>query len=154
MRWQQGRPAIEDMLGRHELDRVPPSREHADRLLAQARRHLTSAQALTTSDPTGAYQLLYDAARKSLGALLENQGLRATSKGGHVAVIDAARAQLDPPLGGVLRPVDRMRRRRNDAEYPSQIRPELTPEEIERDVPKVAQVIDAVERVLGEMAPF
>jgi hypothetical protein len=65
-----------------------------------------------------------------------------------------ARAQLDPPLGGLLRPVDRMRRRRNDAEYPSQTRPDLTAEEVERDVPKVDGLIEAVERVLDEMQPF
>ena len=154
MRWQQGRATIEAMIARSELDRVPASREQADRLLVQARRHLASARAIATLDGTGAYQLMYDAARKALGAVLENQGLRATSKGGHIAVMDAILAQLDPPLGALLRPFDRMRRRRNDAEYPSQSRPEVTADEVARDLPKVEQIIAAAGRVLDEMGPF
>lgn len=154
MRWEQGRAAIDGMLSRGELEHVPPSRDHADVLLAQAHQHVKSAATLATIDPTGAYQLLYDAARKALGAVLENQGLRATSRGGHIAVIDAVTAQLDPPLGGVLRPFDRMRRRRNDAEYPMQDRPGLTAEEIGRDLPKVQQIVDLATRVLDQMSPY
>src|SRR5690348_5148472 len=104
MRWQQGRPAIDGMLARHELERVPASRPHADLLLTQADSHLRSASAVAETDPTGAFQLLYDAARRALNAVLENQGLRPTSRGGHIVVLDAVAAQLDPPLGGVLRP--------------------------------------------------
>ena len=99
MRWQQGRDAMDGMIDRGELERVPASREHADLLLTQAYRHVASARAIAGSDPAGAYQLLYDAARKALAAVLENQGLRATSRGGHIAVREAVSAQLDPPLG-------------------------------------------------------
>ena len=154
MRWEQGRAAVDGMLSRGELERVPPSRDHADLLLGQAHQHVKSAAALTAIDPTGAYQLLYDAARKALGAVLENQGLRATSRGGHLAVIDAVTAQLDPPLGGILRPFDRMRRRRNDAEYPAQGKPALTADEIGRDLPKVQQIVDLATRVLDQMGTF
>src|SRR6185437_14081778 len=93
MRWQQGRETLDGMIERGELERVPASREHADLLLSQARQHLTSAKAIAGSDPAGAYQLLYDAARKALAAVLENQGLRATSRGGHIAVREAVSAQ-------------------------------------------------------------
>jgi hypothetical protein len=154
MRWEQGHAAIDGMLSRGELERVPPSREHADLLLSQAHQHLKSAEAVVAIDPTGAYQLLYDAARKALGSVLENQGLRATSRGGHIAVVDAATAQLDPPLGGVLRPFDRMRRRRNEAEYPSQGRPNVTADEVGRDLPKVQQIVDLAVRVLEQMSPY
>ncbi|MGI5236961.1 HEPN domain-containing protein [Dactylosporangium sp. CA-139066] len=154
MRWQQGREALEGMLDRAELERVPPSRDHAELLLAQARKHLASADAIAASDPAGAYQLLYDAARKSLAAVLENEGLRVTSRGGHIAVRDAVTAQLDPPLGAVLRPFDRLRRRRNQLEYPSAAVPGISPEEVERDVPKVEQIIELAVRVLDQMSPF
>jgi hypothetical protein len=74
---------------------------------------------LRVSDPEGAYAALYDAARKSCAALLEAQGLRATSRGGHVAVRDAVEAQFSGLMGGdALRSFDRLRRRRNDIEYP------------------------------------
>jgi hypothetical protein len=45
---------------------------------------------------------LYDAARMALTAVLENRGLRPTSRGGHIAPYAAVSAQLDPPMGTVL----------------------------------------------------
>lgn len=92
MKWQQGRAEIDRMLADGELERVQASREHADRLLNQARRHLDSAEATCESDPEGAYGTLYDAGRKALWAILANQGLRPTTKGGHLAVYHAVRA--------------------------------------------------------------
>jgi hypothetical protein len=142
------------MLARGELEKVPASREHADLLISQARRHVTSADAVAANDPTGAYQLLYDAARKALCAVLENQGLRATSRGGHIAVGEAARAQLDPPLGGVLRPFERLRRRRNEGEYPRRDQPAITNEEVGRDHPKVIEIVNVAARVLDQMSPY
>jgi hypothetical protein len=103
MKWQQGRSTIDGLIARGEIERVPASRDHADVLISHAHDHLHAAQAVVTIDSVGAYQLLYDGARKALAAILENQGLRATSRGGHIAVLDAVTAQLDPPLGSVLR---------------------------------------------------
>lgn len=77
-----------------------------------------------------------------------------TSRGGHIAVLDAVSAQLDPPLGTVLRPFDRMRRRRNQAEYPAADQPRFATEEVERDLPKVHGVLDAAAKVLDQMSPF
>ncbi|GAA2877720.1 hypothetical protein Acy02nite_62080 [Actinoplanes cyaneus] len=154
MRWQQGREFVDGMVARGELERVPASREHADLLLAQARRHLASAEAIAFGDPAGGYQLLYDAARKALAAVLGNQGLRATSRGGHIAVREAVAAQLDPPLGAVLRPFDRMRRRRNQLEYPSAASPVITPEEVTRDLPGVEEIVAVAAKVLDQMSPF
>jgi hypothetical protein len=154
MRWQQGRDAIEGMIARGELERVPAGRDHADLLLNQAHQHLGSAQAIAGSDATGAYQLLYDAGRKALAAVLENQGLRATSRGGHIAVLDAVSAQLDPPLGAILRPFDRLRRRRNQAEYPAADRPGFGSDEVVRVLPKVREIVEAAAKVLDQMSPF
>jgi hypothetical protein len=142
------------MLARGELERVPPSREHADVLLELAQRHLSSAQAIAEFDASGAYQLLYDAARKALAAVLENQGLRATSRGGHIAVREAVSAQVDPPLGSVLRPFDRIRRRRNQAEYPAADSPTFDPDEVVRDLPKVREMVDFAVKLLDRMSPF
>jgi hypothetical protein len=142
------------MLERGELERVPASRDHAGELLAQARGHLGSAELVAKTDAVGAYQMLYDAARKALCAILENQGLRATSRGGHIAVYEAITAQLDPPLGQVLRPFDRMRRRRNDAEYPSQYSPRILADDALRELPKVEDILALADRVVDEMSPF
>jgi hypothetical protein len=48
----------------------------------------------------GGYALAYDGARKALTAILENEGLRPTTRGGHLAVFEAVRAQLGPRWAG------------------------------------------------------
>jgi hypothetical protein len=98
--------------------------------------------------------MVYDAARKALTAMLENQGLRPTTRGGHLAVYEAARAQLDPPMGQMLRPFDRMRRQRHDVEYPPTDAPQISPGDVREDVAKAAAIIDLSERVLDQMSPF
>jgi HEPN domain len=150
-RWEQGRSTIERLLKEQRLQRVTASRDHAVRMLAQARLYAASSHQLIATNPDGAYVLAYDAARKALTAVLENQGLRPTSRGGHVATIDAVRAQLDPPLGTVLRPVDRMRTRRNRVEYPDANVPPVTKEEVTETLPKVDAVLDAAEKVIDCM---
>lgn len=153
-RWEQGRTAIETLIKEGRLERVPPSRPQAEALLAEARRHLASAELVLATDPAGAYALLYDAARKSLAAVLENEGLRPKTFGGHLALYEAVRAQLDPPLGGVLRSFDRMRRRRNEVEYRSSSAPRVTAEEIHADIAKVVAIIDVAVRVVPDMPPY
>ena len=80
MRWNQGRATIDKLIADGELQRVPPNREHADQLLGQARKDLVSAELLRCSNSKRAYESLYDAARMALTAVLENQGLRPTSR--------------------------------------------------------------------------
>jgi hypothetical protein len=142
------------MIRKRELDRVPPGRAHAEQLLAQADHHLQAALTVLPIDATGAYQLIYDAARKSLAAVLEVQGLRATSRGGHVAVLAATSAQFDPPHGDILRPFDRLRRRRNQAEYPAADSPPLGAGEVERDLPKVHAIVALATALLDQVDPF
>lgn len=154
MRWEQGRATIEQMVADGVLQRVPASRRQADRLLDQAHHHLASAAQVRDEDPAGGYALAYDAARKALAAVLENQGLRATSRGGHLAMIEAVRAQLDPPMGAILRRFNRMRMRRNEAEYPPAEAPELTPDDVQEDEGKAKQIIELAARLLDQMSPF
>ena len=99
MKWNQGRAEIDKLIVDGELQRVPPNREHADQLLAQARKDLESAEVLADANPKRAYESLYDAARMALTSVLENEGLRPTSRGGHIAPYAAVSAQLDPPMG-------------------------------------------------------
>ena len=154
MRWEQGRAEVDALIARGLVEKVAPSREHADRLLAQARRHLANAQGAAAKDPEGAYGTLYDAGRKALWAVLANQGLRPTTRGGHLAVYDTVRAQLDPPMGAQLRPFDRMRRRRHEVEYPALDTPELDPDDVLADVPKIQAIIDIADRVLDQMSVY
>ena len=59
MRWNQGRADIDKLIVDGELQRVPPNREHADQLLAQAQKDLASAELLLDANPKRAYILLY-----------------------------------------------------------------------------------------------
>lgn len=154
MRWNQGRAEIDRLIAAGELQRVPPNREHADQLLAQARKDLASAEVLRDDNPKRAYESMYDAARMALTAVLENEGLRPTTHGGHIAPYTAITAQLDPPMGTVLRPYDRMRRTRNRSEYPSFTTPDVTSDNVGADLPAAAAIVEICASVLDEMSPF
>lgn len=154
MRWNQGREAIDGLIAEGFIQRVAPSREHADLLIVQAHAHLSSAQKICADDPAGGYAMTYDAARKALTAVLENQGLRPTTRGGHLAVYQAVRAQLSPPLGEVLAPFDRMRRQRHDVEYPPVDAPALTETDVREDLPKATAIVQMAGQVLDGMSPY
>ncbi|MBT2407003.1 MULTISPECIES: hypothetical protein [unclassified Streptomyces] len=152
--WNQGRPTVDALIGRGELERVPASQQAAEAELVRARTHVASARQLAATDPEGAYTLAYDAARRALAAVLQNQGLRATSRGGHSVIYEAVRAQLDPPLGSILRPFNRMRARRNEVEYRSSEAPTVTPGEVAADLVKVEALIELAEKAIPNMPRY
>ncbi|HEY7812279.1 MAG TPA: hypothetical protein VIC62_03530 [Nakamurella sp.] len=121
MTWQHGADRIRSLLDTGELERVTPDPAVARRLLTDPGRHLTTANSAiadtTDADLAGGYQLAYDALRKSVAALLAAQGLRATSRVGHVAVQDAAAAQFGRTVRA-FKAFGRIRRARNSFEYP------------------------------------
>jgi len=118
MTWQPGKDRIEHLLSAGELELVTPDDLVARRLIANASKHLeTAAAGMATDDLAGAYQLGYDALRKSAAALLAVQGLRATSRGGHIAIQDAIGAQFGASVQA-FKSFGRIRRARNDFEYP------------------------------------
>lgn len=134
-RWEQGRAVVDRLVAQERLQKVAPSRELADVMIARAQTHLKTAAATAASDPTAAFQTAYDGARKALAAVLANQGLRvSTALGAHATLLEVCMAQLDPPMGRTLMHFDWMRRTRNSAEYP------------ELDVPEIdeADVADAI----------
>jgi hypothetical protein len=154
MTWGQGRADVERLVAEGRLQRVPASPEQANFLLGQAEKHWRSAAAIADVDPPGAYQLAYDAARKALTAVLENQGLRPTAAGGHVVVYAAVRAQLDPPSGRTVRPFDRMRRNRNRSEYPSLDSAPIDEHMVIAMLPQVRALLDLAAGVLDQMDAF
>ena len=154
MRWNQGRTEIDMLIADGELQRVPPNREHADQLLVQSRKDLASAELLLDANPKRAYESLYDVARMALTAVLENEGLRPTSRGGHIAPYSAVIAQLDPPISAIMRPFDRMRRTRNRSEYPSFTTPDVTPDNVRADLPVAESIVEVCGSVLDEMSPY
>lgn len=152
MPWKRGRETVERLLEDSELERVAPSADLATRLMEDAAAHLESADAIKSVDPTGAYQLAYDAARKACSALLALQGLRATTGGGHVAVQDTVREQFGP----VFAPYARMRRRRRDSEYPDVNTPSVTAADAEEGIAQATDMVDAAAKLIesGEVPPF
>lgn len=79
MTWEPGRERVQQLIDAGEVDRVTPDLKIARRMLEDAARHLATASAAKQAgDLSGAYQLAYDALRKSAASLLEAQGLRAT----------------------------------------------------------------------------
>lgn len=116
-RWRKGEEQVANLIEQRHLQQVAADSETATALLTSAGRHVESARRTVDADPEAAYTLAYDAARKSATALLAHQGLRPTTSGGHIAVVDAIRAQF-PGVPG-LTSLDRLRRRRNQAEYPN-----------------------------------
>ncbi|MEU8624314.1 hypothetical protein [Streptomyces sp. NPDC048669] len=153
-RWNQGRSTVDALVDSGGLERVPASRQAAEAELIRAHTHVGSARQLAATDPEGAYTLAYDAARRALAAVLQNQGLRATSRGGHTVIYEAVRAQLDPPLGSMLRPFNRMRARRNEVEYRSSEAPSVTPEEVAADLAKVEALIELAEKAIPNMPRY
>jgi hypothetical protein len=141
-------------LAEGSLEAVPVNRGMAARLLRQSNNHLATGRSAAQSDPEGAEALVYDAARKALVAVLVCQGLRPTSRGGHLAVYEAARAQLDPPMGGVLRPFERLRRRRNRQEYPHDDEPSMQSADALEDADAAGAIVAIAERLVEEMPPF
>ena len=75
MTWAPGKERIRELIAAGELEQVESSAEIANRLVRDAEQHVASARAIASaSDLTGAYQLAYDALRKSAAALLATQG--------------------------------------------------------------------------------
>jgi hypothetical protein len=154
MRWEEGRATVEDLLSRGELQRVSLDIDSAKVLLSVARHHLASAGAIRENDPEGSYAALYDASRKAFAALLEAQGLRATSRGGHVALREAIFAQFSGLSGGaVLKPFDRLRRRRNELEYPGGV-PSIDPEEVGEALARSAEMVQFAEKLIEQLPVY
>jgi hypothetical protein len=151
--WERGREDILGMLQRRELTQVVADAELANRMLATARQHLRSVELLAADDPYLAYAALHDAVRKALAALLQTQGLRATTTGGHLAVQHAVKAQFGATMGAILRPVDRIRSARHDAEYPTE-GTWFDEDTVLDDLPKARAVVEAAVKTLPLLSPF
>lgn len=153
MSWDKGAETIERLLAAGHLEQVIADPAEAEYLLAKARTHLSTAGKNVPEDPEIAYDALYAAARKSLTAVLVRQGLRPTRAGGHEAVIEAAQAQLVPPLGAVLRPYRRLRRMRGRGDYLDSDAA-IAVEDVTSDLPAAMAIVDAAAKILPNMPVY
>ncbi|HEY3735041.1 MAG TPA: HEPN domain-containing protein [Streptosporangiaceae bacterium] len=156
MSWETGSTRIQELIDAGELSQVSPDEELARRMLGDAQRHLTTAAgAQSTGDLPGAYQLAYDALRKSAASLLEAQGLRSTTRGGRIAVQDAVIAQFGTSIRA-LRSFSRLRRARNSFEYPSTETPGPSEDDVKDAIRVAREVNDAASKILesGVLSPW
>jgi hypothetical protein len=109
----------------------------------------TAAAASSSGDLSGAYQLAYDALRKSAASLLAMQGLRATSRGGHIAIQEAVLAQFGSTVR-VFRSFSRIRRARNSFEYPSTAAPGPSSDDVNDAITAATQARDAAATILQQ----
>lgn len=131
-----------------ELEQVVSSADLARRLLTAAAAHIELASKGIETDPEGALQLSYDASRKAATALLAIQGLRATTRGGHIAVMDAVRAQFNDRGGmEIFGHLHALRRRRNRTEYPDPDSPAVNADDARQALDTARSVLTAAERL-------
>jgi hypothetical protein len=150
MSWEPGRERVRELIGAGRVDQVTPDLTIARRMLEDADRHLTTASAAkATGDLSGAYQLAYDALRKSAASLLVAQGLRATSRGGHLAVQEVVNAQFGA-TERVFRSYGRIRRARNNFEYPSGDGPGPSGDDIDDAIGVARQTHEAATTILDQ----
>jgi hypothetical protein len=124
-------------------ERVQTGLADATNDLSNALRHLESAQTIVELDPVGSYQLSYDAARKSIQAVLTSLGLRITSGGGLYAFVRVAESGIfESPAWLEFRT---MRIVRNQVEYPESTTPVL-------DVKTLLYVIECGKHMQHEAA--
>lgn len=140
--------AIEQLIERGELERVPADTSNASDWIGDAARHLEAAAAIASIDQSGAFTLAYDAARKSCAALLLSNGLRARAvPGSHRAVIEAARllVRSEEERTHIAR-LDRMRRDRNRSEYGSR---SFGESEVETAIRYASEIVRVVRSATG-----
>jgi|HubBroStandDraft_5_1064220.scaffolds.fasta_scaffold126394_2 hypothetical protein len=149
-RWQRGEAEIARMLGDGELQALTGAAAGGAPWLSKARRTLSTAGGAAENDPESAFTLAYDAARFACTALLAQQGLRATTRGGHYAVEVAVRAQF----GATFDRYAGLRRQRNDIEYPLIVAARLTSDDARSGIAVATELADAAEQLLPHLSLF
>ena len=122
-------------------------------MVAVAFTHLKSVERNADPDPVLAYSALHDAVRKSMSAVLQAEGLRATSKGGHLVVQYAFEAQFGNAMGSYLRSAARIRVKRNEVEYPSPTTVVDT-EDVLADLPIARAIVESCQELIDTLNVF
>ena len=147
-----GSKAIAFLIKKGDLEKVEANPEGALRLFEQCGAHLRSAALIIEGDPAGSFQLSYDAARKSLTALLFIQGVRHTSKGGHIAIEQALTSQF-PEVSAFAR-IRWMRPLRNQTEYPTADRPVASEQDAIQGLAAAIQILDSAKELAKTLKKF
>lgn len=144
--WSTGKDRIEELIAAKKLTPLVGADAGVAGHMSRARQQLKSATLLLEQDPVTAYVVAYDDARHAAVAILAEQDLRVTAAGGHVAVEQAINAQF----GGVFSTFSRLRRRRNELDYP--VGPEDFADNAEAAaaISTATEIVDNAERILEQ----
>lgn len=147
-----GNKSVTYLIQKGDLELVEANLDGALRLFDQSGAHLRSASQIIDGDAGGSFQLSYDAARKSMTAILLIRGLRHTSQGGHLAVEQAMTAQFPEIVDfAALR---WMRPLRNQTEYPTPNRPTASYEDALQGLQAATLIVRAAEKLAETVKPF
>ncbi|MDR0626309.1 MAG: hypothetical protein LBG11_03470, partial [Bifidobacteriaceae bacterium] len=97
--WAKGKLVVERLIEEGRLDVVVPDEAVVQRQISYASQHLGAAREQVERFPLPAFTNAYDAARLTMSAALERQGLRARSAGAHLTVEEATAAQIGTAVG-------------------------------------------------------
>lgn len=128
--------------------RVVADQEESQKELAAAKTHLLGAEAASQHDPTGAFSLAFDAARKAVVAHMRANGLRVRPRfGAHYQTGRYARAALTGRVADEhLSALEDMRVVRNDTEYGAEV---VEGSDAAEALAHARAIVDAVERDLA-----
>lgn len=111
---------LDELIARGLVEAVEADVDVAGHWFDDARRHLDAARAIADLDPSGAYVLAYDAARKSVAAALLMTGHRVRARpGSHQALAQFAKDLASHTSEPALARFGRLRRNRDRSEYDS-----------------------------------
>lgn len=147
-----GKKSVDFLIKKGDLEMVEANLEGALRLFDQSGAHLRSASQILDGDPGGSFQLSYDAARKSLTAILLIQGLRHTSQGGHIAVEQAITGRF--PEVDDFGAIRWMRPLRNQTEYPTPNRPTASKSDAFEGLAAATLIVREAEKLADSVEPI
>jgi len=149
-RWARGEAVVERLIGDGRLQQVHGAAASGRPWLDRARRTLAAAASLAETEPASACTLAYDAARFACMALLAQQGLRPTTRGGHLGVEETLRSQF----GDAFKPFRDLRIRRNELEYPTYPDEPVETQEAQEALVAARGIVDAADQLLSHLGFF
>lgn len=112
--WNQGVAVVDDLIAQGRLARLHGAASGVAALMRRAGQELRTAESVLERDPQTAYIVAYDAVKHAGMALLAEQNLRPTAERSHETIEIALTAQFP----GVFTDFRKLRRRRNELDYP------------------------------------
>jgi hypothetical protein len=149
-RWKRGEGVVERLLGQGWLQQVQGAEARGEPWLDRARKTIAAAATIAETDPASGCTLAYDGARFACMALLAHQGLRPTTRGGHLAVEETVRAQF----GETFKPFRDLRLRRNELEYPVYPDESVAASEANDAVDAASGIVHGAEMMVSHLGMF